>query len=58
MAMASFAVELVNASIEALLDRVHPEFDPAVGAAKDMSSGASFVFNIAAGVTFAAALLV
>jgi diacylglycerol kinase len=51
------AVELMNAAIEALLDRLHPDLHPAIGAAKDMSSAAGFVIDIAATATFSAALL-
>ena len=42
------AVELINAAIEALLDRIHPELHSAIGAAKEMSSAAAFVINAAA----------
>jgi diacylglycerol kinase len=51
------AAELINAALEALLDRLHPDYDPDIGAAKDMGSAAVLVVNIAAGVAFAAALL-
>lgn len=51
------AAELLNASIEALLDRVHPDHDPEVGAAKDMSSAAVLVINIASTVIFAGSVI-
>jgi len=50
------AVELLNAAIEAMLDHLHPDLHDAIGAAKDMSSAAGFVINIAATSTFAGAL--
>lgn len=34
------AAETMNTSIERLLDRLHPDQDPAVGAAKDLAAGA------------------
>lgn len=34
------AAETMNTSIERLLDRLHPEPDPGVGAAKDLAAGA------------------
>ena len=52
----ALAAELVNAAIEALLDRLHPAHDPEIGAAKDMSSAAVLVLNLAAGIVFIAAL--
>jgi diacylglycerol kinase (ATP) len=44
----SLALEYVNAALESLLDRLHPEMHPAIGAAKDMASSAALVLNIAA----------
>ena len=51
------AIELINASIEALLDRLHPAHDVEVGAAKDMGSAAALVVNGAAACAFFGALL-
>jgi diacylglycerol kinase len=48
----ALAAELVNAALEALLDRLHPGYDSEIGAAKDMSSAAVLVINLAATVTF------
>jgi diacylglycerol kinase (ATP) len=52
----SAAIELLNAAIEALLDRLHPDLDPNIGAAKDMASAAAFVVNVAAGLAGIAAI--
>jgi diacylglycerol kinase (ATP) len=57
LVVAGISAELVNGSIEALLDRLHSEHHPEVGAAKDMASAAAFVINAAAAALFAAALL-
>lgn len=51
------AIELVNDAVERLLDRLHPDTDPAIGAAKDMTSAAAFVINAAAAVVLVCALL-
>ena len=53
----ALAAELFNAAFEALLDRLHPDYDPEIGAVKDMSSAAVLVINLAAGAAFVAALL-
>jgi diacylglycerol kinase (ATP) len=57
LVIAGISAELVNGSIEAMLDRLHPEQHPEVGAAKDMASAAAFVINAAAALLFTAALL-
>jgi diacylglycerol kinase (ATP) len=57
IAALALAAELINAALEAILDRVHPDHDDEIGAAKDMSSAAVLVINVAAAVTFIAALL-
>lgn len=49
LAIAS-AMELVNAAIEALADRLHPEPHPQIGQAKDMASAAAFVLNSCCGI--------
>ena len=51
------AIELINAALEALLDRLHPDHDAEIGAAKDMGSAAALVVNMAAAATFVVALL-
>lgn len=57
MLAVGIAAELLNASIEALLDRVHPDHHPEIGAAKDMSSAAVLVINIASTMIFAGSVL-
>lgn len=56
--VAGLAAELVNGAIEALLDRLHPDLHPSIGAAKDMSSAAAFVINVAAAVILLCAIAV
>ncbi|MGH6706084.1 MAG: diacylglycerol kinase [Sphingomicrobium sp.] len=51
------AIELINASLEALLDRLHPAHDAEIGAAKDLGSAAALVVNAAAAGAFLGALL-
>ena len=51
------AAELINDAVESLLDRLHPDSDPAIGAAKDMASAAAFVINAAAAALLVCALL-
>lgn len=55
--VAGLAAELINDAVEKLLDRLHPDRDPAIGAAKDMTSAAAFVINAAAAGVFVGALL-
>lgn len=55
LAMA-IAAEFFNGALEALLDRLHPGHDREIGAAKDMSSAAVLVLNLAAATAFVAAL--
>jgi diacylglycerol kinase (ATP) len=57
MLIVGLAAELLNGSIEALLDRLHPEHDPEVGAAKDMSSAAVLVINLASTAIFAGSVV-
>ena len=57
MLSVGFAAELLNGSIEALLDRLHPDHDPEIGAAKDMSSAAVLVINLASTAIFAGSVL-
>lgn len=51
------ATELINDAVETLLDRLHPDRDPAIGAAKDMSSAAALAINAAAVAVLVCALL-
>ena len=51
------AAELLNSALEAVLDKLHPDLDPAIGAAKEMASGAAAVVNLAAVVVFVGAIL-
>ena len=51
------AIELINASLEALLDRLHPAHDAEIGAAKDLGSAAALVVNVTAAGAFLGALL-
>ena len=53
----SLAIELINASLEALLDRLHPAHDTEIGAAKDLGSAAAHVVNVPAAGTFLGALI-
>ena len=52
-----FAAELLNASIEALLDRLHPDHDAEIGVAKDLGSASVLVVNCTSTAIFAGALL-
>lgn len=52
--------ELLNSALEALVDHLHPERHPAVGAAKDIAAGAVLVASVGAvavGVAFVLQLL-
>ncbi|MGZ8201357.1 MAG: diacylglycerol kinase [Methylosarcina sp.] len=40
--------ELMNAALETLADRLHPERHPEIGAAKDMAAGAVLMASVAA----------
>lgn len=53
----AIAAEFFNGALETLLDRLHPGHDAEIGAAKDMSSAAVLVINLAAGTAFVAALV-
>ena len=56
LVVAGFAAELVNSALEAALDKLHPDLDPMIGAAKEMASGAAAVINIAAVALFLGAI--
>lgn len=42
------ALELLNSAMEAVIDRLHPEIHPEIGAAKDMLAGAVLTISLAA----------
>jgi undecaprenol kinase len=48
--------ELLNSALETLIDRLHPEAHPEIGAAKDMAAGAVLVASVIAIVVGAAFL--
>ena len=50
--------ELLNSALEAALDRLHPDLDPTIGAAKEMASGAAAIVNLAAVAVFLGAIVV
>ena len=56
LVMAGLAAELMNSALEAVLDQLHPDFDPTIGAAKEMASAAAAVINLSAVAFFAAAV--
>lgn len=49
--------ELFNSALETLLDHLHPERHPAIGAAKDLAAGAVLVASVVALVVGLAFLL-
>lgn len=51
--LAVLALELLNSSIEAVIERYGPEFHPLAGRAKDMGSAAVFVGLVGAALTWA-----
>jgi diacylglycerol kinase len=55
--VAGLAAELVNSTLEAALDKLHPDLDPTIGAAKEMASAAAAVINLAAVAIFLGAIL-
>jgi diacylglycerol kinase len=48
IALAVIVTELINSSIEALADTVHPEFNENIGHAKDIAAGAVLLVSLAA----------
>lgn len=50
--------ELMNAALETLADRLHPEQHPEIGAAKDMAAGAVLVAAVVAVLVAATFVLV
>jgi len=57
LVVAGVSAELVNSALEAALDKLHPDLDPTIGAAKEMASAAAAVINIAAVGVFLGAVL-
>ena len=53
-----FVAELFNAALEALVDRLHPDIHPEIGAVKDMAAGAVLLSSIVALVVGGLYLLV
>ena len=53
----ALALEHLNTAIETLLDQVHPELDPAIGDAKDLSAAAALGGDVAAGASILLALV-
>ena len=51
------AAELVNSSVEALADHLHPQYHPAIGKVKDMAAGMVLVMAVAAAVIGVLAIL-
>ena len=56
LVVAGLAAELMNSALEAALDKVHPDLDPAIGAAKEMASAAAAVINLSAIALFLGAI--
>jgi undecaprenol kinase len=54
---AALAIEHLNTAVETLLDRLHPDEHPEIGAAKDLTSGAAFICNVAAGLVMVGAAI-
>jgi len=50
-------VELLNSAVEAVVDKVSPEFSKLAGRAKDMASAAVFISLVMAGVMWTYALI-
>ena len=48
LVVAGLAAELMNSALEAALDKLHPDLDPSIGAAKEMASAGAAVINVAA----------
>lgn len=46
------AAELLNSAIEAVIDKVSPEFNELAGRAKDMGSGATFLLMLLVALTW------
>ncbi|MDB5936707.1 MAG: diacylglycerol kinase [Massilia sp.] len=51
------AAELFNSALEAALDHLHPELDPAIGVAKDCAAAAVLVLSLASAGVFVAFLV-
>jgi len=57
LVVAGLAAELLNSALEAALDKLHPDRNPEIGAAKEMASAAAAVINLSAVVVFLGAVL-
>jgi len=57
LVVAGLAAELLNSALEAALDKLHPDLDPEIGAAKEMASAAAAVINLSAVAVFFGAIL-
>ena len=55
--MMGLAAELMNSALETTLDKLHPDLDPEIGAAKEMASAAAAVINLSAVAVFFGAIL-
>lgn len=51
------AAELLNSAIEAVVDKVSPEFDELAGRAKDMGSASVFLLLLMVGISWAMILV-
>jgi diacylglycerol kinase (ATP) len=51
------AAELLNSAIEAVVDKVSPEFDELAGRAKDMGSASVFLLLLMVGISWAMILI-
>jgi undecaprenol kinase len=51
------SAELFNTALESVVDKLHPEMDPAIRIAKDCAAAAVLVLSLAALVIFAAFLI-
>ncbi|HEX5355786.1 MAG TPA: diacylglycerol kinase [Aquabacterium sp.] len=49
--------ELINSALETLIDHLHPERHPAIGAAKDIAAGATLLASVVALVVGASYLV-
>jgi diacylglycerol kinase (ATP) len=54
---AGLAAELFNSALEAALDKLHPDLDTEIGAAKEMASAAAAVINLSTVAVFLGAML-
>jgi diacylglycerol kinase (ATP) len=57
LVVAGLAAELMNSALEAALDKLHPDRNQEIGAAKEMASAAAAVINLSAVALFLGAFL-